>query len=33
MRELLALDPSLHSMDVQSPRLEDAFLALTGHQE
>lgn len=33
LRELLALDPSLHSIDVQSPKLEDAFLALTGHQE
>jgi ABC-2 type transport system ATP-binding protein len=33
MRELLALDPSLHSMDVQSPKLEDAFLALTGDRE
>lgn len=33
LRELLALDPSLHSIDVQSPKLEDAFLALTGQQE
>ena len=33
LRELLALDPSLHSLDVQSPRLEDAFLALTGENE
>jgi len=33
MREILALDPSLHSMDVQSPKLEDAFLALTGDHE
>jgi ABC-2 type transport system ATP-binding protein len=33
LRELLALDTSLHSIDVQSPRLEDAFLALTGDQE
>ena len=33
LRELLALDPSLHSIDVQSPKLEDAFLALTGDQE
>lgn len=34
LRELLALDSSLHSIDVQSPRLEDAFLALTGdHNE
>jgi ABC-2 type transport system ATP-binding protein len=30
LRELLALDLSLHSIDVQSPKLEDAFLALTG---
>jgi ABC-2 type transport system ATP-binding protein len=33
LRELLALDPSLHSVDVQSPKLEDAFLALTGNHE
>lgn len=33
LRELLALDPSLHSIDVQSPKLEDAFLALTGNHE
>ena len=33
LRELLALDQSLHSIDVQSPKLEDAFLALTGNQE
>jgi ABC-2 type transport system ATP-binding protein len=33
MRELLALDLSLHSIDVQSPKLEDAFLALTGDHE
>jgi ABC-2 type transport system ATP-binding protein len=33
LRELLALDPSLDSLDVQSPRLEDAFLALTGEKE
>ena len=33
LRELLALDQSLHSLDVQSPRLEDAFLALTGQRE
>lgn len=33
MREILALDPSLHSIDVQSPKLEDAFLALTGDHE
>ncbi len=29
LRSLLALDPSLHSLEVQSPALEDAFLALT----
>jgi ABC-2 type transport system ATP-binding protein len=33
LRELLALDLSLHSIDVQSPKLEDAFLALTGNHE
>jgi len=33
MREILSLDPSLHSIDVQSPKLEDAFLALTGDHE
>jgi len=33
MRELLALDLSIHSIDVQSPKLEDAFLALTGQDE
>jgi ABC-2 type transport system ATP-binding protein len=33
IREILALDPSLHSIDVQSPKLEDAFLALTGEHE
>lgn len=33
LRELLALDPSLHSIDVQSPKLEDAFLALTCDHE
>ena len=33
LRELLALDPSVHSIDVQSPKLEDAFLALTGDHE
>ncbi len=33
LRELLALDPSLHSIEVQSPKLEDAFLALTGDHE
>jgi ABC-2 type transport system ATP-binding protein len=29
LRELLALDLGLHSIEVQSPALEDAFLALT----
>jgi ABC-2 type transport system ATP-binding protein len=29
LRELLALDQSLHSLEVASPALEDAFLALT----
>lgn len=29
LRELLALDSSLHSLEVASPALEDAFLALT----
>ena len=29
LRELLALDESLHSLEVQSPALEDAFLVLT----
>jgi ABC-2 type transport system ATP-binding protein len=29
LRELLALDTSLHSLEVASPALEDAFLALT----
>jgi ABC-2 type transport system ATP-binding protein len=33
LRELLALDPAVHSMDVQSPKLEDAFLALTGEHD
>ena len=31
LRELLALDPSLHSLEVASPALEDAFLALTSN--
>jgi ABC-2 type transport system ATP-binding protein len=31
LRELLALDPNLHSLEVQSPALEDAFLALTSN--
>jgi ABC-2 type transport system ATP-binding protein len=30
LREILALDRTLHSLEVQSPALEDAFLALTG---
>jgi ABC-2 type transport system ATP-binding protein len=30
LREMLALDQHLHSLEVQSPLLEDAFLALTG---
>jgi ABC-2 type transport system ATP-binding protein len=29
LRELLALDSTLHSLEITSPRLEDAFLALT----
>lgn len=29
LREMLALDQKLHSLEVQSPALEDAFLALT----
>lgn len=29
LREMLALDPTLHALEVQSPALEDAFLALT----
>ncbi len=33
LRELLALDASLHAIDVQSPKLEDAFLALTGDHD
>jgi len=32
LREMLALDPNLHSLEVQSPALEDAFLALTADQ-
>jgi ABC-2 type transport system ATP-binding protein len=31
LREMLALDASLHSLEVQSPALEDAFLALTSN--
>ncbi len=30
LREMLALDQTLHSLEVASPALEDAFLALTG---
>jgi ABC-2 type transport system ATP-binding protein len=33
LRELLALDLGLHSIEVQSPKLEDAFLALTGDHQ
>jgi ABC-2 type transport system ATP-binding protein len=33
LRELLALDLALHSIEVQSPALEDAFLALTADRE
>lgn len=29
LRELLALDETLHSLEIKSPALEDAFLALT----
>jgi len=32
LREMLARDPNLHSLEVQSPALEDAFLALTADQ-
>jgi ABC-2 type transport system ATP-binding protein len=31
LRELLASDPTLHSLEVQGPGLEDAFLALTAN--
>jgi ABC-2 type transport system ATP-binding protein len=31
LRELLALDQDLHSLEIQSPALEDAFLALTAN--
>jgi ABC-2 type transport system ATP-binding protein len=31
LREMLALDQNLHSLEVQSPLLEDAFLALTSN--
>jgi ABC-2 type transport system ATP-binding protein len=33
LREMLALDQALHSLEVTSPALEDAFLALTGSGE
>lgn len=33
LRELLALDQTLHSLEVQSPALEDAFLAITSDHE
>jgi ABC-2 type transport system ATP-binding protein len=33
LRELLALDQSLHSIEVKAPALEDAFLALTADRE
>ena len=32
LREILALDQQLHSLEVQSPALEDAFLALTANR-
>jgi ABC-2 type transport system ATP-binding protein len=32
LRELLALDPDLRGLDVRSPALEDAFLALTTNE-
>jgi ABC-2 type transport system ATP-binding protein len=32
LRELLAIDLTLHSLEVTSPALEDAFLALTSNQ-
>jgi ABC-2 type transport system ATP-binding protein len=32
LRELLALDQTLHSLEVASPLLEDAFLALTANE-
>jgi ABC-2 type transport system ATP-binding protein len=31
LREMLALDQQLHSLEVTSPALEDAFLALTSN--
>jgi ABC-2 type transport system ATP-binding protein len=33
LRELLALDQTLHSLEVQSPALEDAFLVLTSDRD
>jgi ABC-2 type transport system ATP-binding protein len=33
LREMLAIDASLHSLEVQSPALEDAFLALTRNDQ
>jgi ABC-2 type transport system ATP-binding protein len=33
LREMLALDQHLHSLEVQSPALEDAFLALTSARD
>jgi ABC-2 type transport system ATP-binding protein len=33
LRELLAQDKNLHSLEVQSPALEDAFLAITSDRE
>lgn len=32
LRELLALDSSLSGLEIQTPALEDAFLALTAHE-
>jgi ABC-2 type transport system ATP-binding protein len=32
LRELLALDPELRGLEIQSPALEDAFLALTAQE-
>jgi ABC-2 type transport system ATP-binding protein len=31
LREMLALDLTLSALEVESPALEDAFLALTSH--
>ena len=33
LRELLALDQALHSLEVRTPALEDAFLALTSQRQ